>query len=121
MVTLARWADGVLQPWTHGPNGTHGWAYSSLRVASRLIDAEAAEPDAALQAALDAARAQLPAQGRWTVLLPLAEHDGKWIGDALGAARDSQPPRRLRWVYDARQGLSQDKDSDPASGHDREP
>ncbi len=121
MVTLARWAGGVLRPWAHGPVGTHGWAYSSLRVASRLIDAEAAQPDTALRAALDAARAHLPAQGRWTVLLPLAEHDGKWTGEALGAARNGQAPRRLRWVYDAQQGLSQDKDSDPALDHDSEP
>lgn len=106
-VALARWSGGRLEPWAQSP--AHAWAYSSLRVAARLIDTEAPAADPALQAAIDAVRATLPAQGRWTVLLPLVEHEGRWIGEALAAPRRNEPPRRLRWVYDTERGLCQDK------------
>ncbi|MDP1902140.1 MAG: CRISPR-associated helicase Cas3' [Rubrivivax sp.] len=101
-VALARWVDGRLQPWVSRP---HGWAYSSLRVAERLIAATAPEADARRQAALDATLAELPAQGRWTVLLPLTETAQGWVGQALAAARKGQAPRRLTWCYDEQRGL----------------
>ena len=101
-VTLARWVDGRLQPWVIGQ---HGWAYSSLRMAERLIAATAPATDAAQQALLDATLLTLPAQGRWTVLLPLALTAQGWVGEALAAARKGQPARRLRWQYDDRTGL----------------
>ena len=101
-VTLARWVDGRLQPWVIGQ---HGWAYSSLRMADRLIAATAPATDAAQQALLDATLLTLPAQGRWTVLLPLALTAQGWVGEALAAPRKGQPARRLRWQYDDRTGL----------------
>jgi CRISPR-associated endonuclease/helicase Cas3 len=101
-VALARWVGGRLQPWVTGP---HGWAYSSLRVAERLIAATAPETDARRQAALDATLVELPAQGRWTVLLPLTETAQGWVGQALAAARKGQPPRPLTWCYDTQRGL----------------
>jgi CRISPR-associated endonuclease/helicase Cas3 len=101
-VALARWVDGRLQPWVNRP---HGWAYSSLRVAERLIAATAPERDARRQAALDATLAELPAQGRWTVLLSLTETARGWVGHALAAVREGQAPRRLTWCYDAQRGL----------------
>jgi len=101
-VTLARWLDGKLLPWV---DGRHGWAYSSLRVAERLIDAEAPQEDSARRAALEATLSELPAHGRWTVLLPLAATAAGWIGDALAAPRKGQPPRRLTWIYDRERGL----------------
>lgn len=107
-IALARWSDGRLEPWAQSP--AHAWAYSSLRVAARLIDTEAPAADPALQAAVDTVRATLPAQGRWMVLLPLVEHEGRWIGAALAAPRRNEPPRRVRWVYDTERGLCQDKD-----------
>ena len=102
-MTLARWVDGRLQPWINGP---HGWAYSSLRMAERLMAANAPGADARQQAALDATLAELPAQGRWTVLLPLALTPDGWVGEALAAPRKGQPPRRLAWRYDTQTGLA---------------
>ena len=101
-VTLARWVDGRLQPWV---SGRHGWAYSSLRMAERLIAATAPASDARQQAVLDATLAELPAQGRWAVLLALALTAQGWVGEALAAPRPGQPARRLRWLYDDRTGL----------------
>ena len=101
-VTLARWVDGRLQAWVPG---LHGWAYSSLRMAERLIAATAPASDATQQAVLDATLATLPAQGRWTVLLSLALTTQGWAGEALAAPRKGQPARRLRWLYDERTGL----------------
>jgi len=102
MVSLARWQDGALRPWV---GGEHGWAYSSLRLAERLIAATAPAADARQQVALDAVLATLPAQGRWTVLLPLALTPEGWVGEALAAPRRGQPARRLQWIYDTRTGL----------------
>ncbi len=101
-VTLARWIDSSLRPLVDGPNG---WAYSSLRMAERLIAATAPAPDARQQAVLDATLAELPAQGRWTVLLPLALTPQGWVGEALAAPRLGQSPRRSRWCYDTQMGL----------------
>ena len=101
-VTLARWDGGRLRPWVHGK---HGWAYSSLRVAERLIAATAPAADAQQQAALDATLAELPAQGRWTVLLPLSHTAQGWVGEALAAPRSGQPSRRMSWRYDGQMGL----------------
>ena len=101
-VTLARWQDGALLPWFEGP---HGWAYSSLRMAERLVAATAPAADARLQSAQDAVLATLPAQGRWTVLLPLTLTSQGWVGAALAAPVRGRPARRLEWLYDAARGL----------------
>ena len=103
-VALARWVDGRLLPWAEAASPRHAWAYSSLRVAARQIDAEAPIP-AVQQAVVDAVRETLPAQGRWTVLLPLIEQDGRWVGGALAAPRGNEPPRLQRWAYDTQSGL----------------
>lgn len=101
-VTLARWVNGRLQPWVDRP---HGWAYSSLRVAERLAAATAEPADPALRAAVRDTLAQLPAGGRWTVLLPLTPTPQGWVGETMAAARKDQAPRRLGWVYSSDQGL----------------
>lgn len=118
-VALARWVNGRLQPWVDRP---HGWAYSSLRVAERLIAATATQRDAACQSALEATLLELPAQGRWTVVLPLAETPAGWVGEALAAPTKGQPPRRLRWRYDSRRGLQliDDETAEPALKEDPE-
>ncbi len=102
-VTLARWVNGRLQPWIDGP---HGWAYSSLRMAERLLAAAAPAADARHQATLDATLTELPAQGKWAVLLPLALTPIGWVGEALAAPRNGQAPRRLTWRYDTQTGLA---------------
>lgn len=117
-VTLARWADGRLQPWVPGD---HAWAYSSLRMAERLIAATAPAGDVGQQGLLDATLAELPAQGRWTVLLPLALTAQGWVGEALAAPRQGQPPRRLRWRYDDRTGLRLLDDPTPDTSTQQDP
>ncbi len=112
-VALARWVDGRLEPWVNRPQG---WAYSSLRVAERLMAATAPESDPKRQAALEAALDQLPAQGRWTVLLPLTETPQGWVGQALAAARTGQAPRRLTWCYDTLRGLRMVQETADAAG-----
>lgn len=119
-VALARWVDGRLQPWVDHPERHHAWAYSSLRVAERLVAATAPQPEAQRQAALDAALAELPAQGRWTVLLPLADTPQGWVGEALAASRGIQAPRRLRWRYDPRRGLEALATHEPSLNEDPE-
>lgn len=101
-VTLARWDGRCLRPWV---DRAHGWAYSSLRMAERAIAAEAPPADAALQAAVDALREELPAQGRWTVLLPLHETPEGWTGNALSGGTRGRPGRLRVWRYDPRRGL----------------
>ncbi len=118
-VALARWVGGRLQPWIDRP---HGWAYSSLGVAERLIAATAPQPDPLRKSALDATLAALPAQGRWTVLLPLAETAEGWVGEALAAPRKGQEARRLRWRYDTGRGLQliDDRKTEPTLTEDPE-
>lgn len=101
-VTLARWDGAHLRPWV---DRRHGWAYSSLRMAERVMAATAAVDDAALQAAIDGVNEELPAHGRWTVLLPLRETPDGWIGEAMSAESRGRPAQRRRWCYDARRGL----------------
>jgi len=101
-VALARWVGGRLLPWVER---AHGWAYSSLRMAERLIDETATDSDPRRQAVIEATQAELPAQGRWTVLLPLTETPLGWIGEAMAAPRKGQAPRRLAWHYDPQRGL----------------
>lgn len=74
-------------------------------MAERLIAATAPAADRQRQPALDATLAELPAQGRWTVLLPLSLTSQGWACEALAAPRKGQPPRRLAWCYDPRMGL----------------
>ena len=102
-VALARWVDGRLLPWVER---AHGWAYSSLRMAERLIAGTATDNNPRRQAVIEATQAVLPAQGRWTVLLPLTSTPQGWVGEALTAPRKGQPARRLAWRYDAQRGLS---------------
>jgi CRISPR-associated endonuclease/helicase Cas3 len=101
-VTLTRWDGARLRPWV---DRAHGWAYSSLRMAERAIAAEAPQSDAALQAALQALRDELPAQGRWTLLLPLRETPVGWTGEAIGGGTRGGPGRLRAWRYDPRRGL----------------
>lgn len=68
-VLLARWDGGALKPWRDHP--THPWAYSSVKVAQRLIDNAVPPADATCRAAWDAALAQLPGGGRGQMLLAL--------------------------------------------------
>lgn len=101
-VALAQW-DGVkLRPWVDRP---HGWSYSSLRMAERSIAATASPADPTLAGAVESACQELPAQGRWTVLLPLRQTAEGWVGEALSGPDKNGVRRLRRWRYDPRRGL----------------
>ena len=104
-VVLARWETGRLMPWCEHKNLRHAWAYSTIRVAERLI-AKTVEPkDSDRQGALQQAFLTLPGRGQWAVLLPLEQIDGVWIGQAWSkqAGRDEFVIRH--WRYQADSGL----------------
>jgi CRISPR-associated endonuclease/helicase Cas3 len=104
---VARWDGDALLPWAEHAVRRHAWAYSTVRVAERLI-ARAVEPaSAARKAAVEAALETLPAKGRWSVLLPLEYSDVGWVGEAWAAPTPSAAERCLMWQYDAEVGLRQ--------------
>ena len=103
-VLLARWEGDQLRPWA---DGQHGWAYSSVRVAERLI-ARAAEPSSpARKTAVEQLLQTLPNKGRWSVLLPLDETLRGWTGEAWSAPTSHKTERLLKWMYDSHRGLRQ--------------
>jgi CRISPR-associated endonuclease/helicase Cas3 len=100
-VVLARWDGDALLPWAEHAVRRHAWAYSTVRVAERLI-ARAVEPSSpARQAAIEAALETLPGKGRWSVLLPLELTDADGIGEAVGASRTTP----TQFMYSKTRGL----------------
>lgn len=108
-VLLARWHGDRLVPWRADKPAPHAWAYSTVRVAKRLI-ADTAQPSTPpRQAALDAAREALPGGGKWVVLLPLEEVDGVFEATGISSTKDGGE-RITRWRYSAAAGLGAVKD-----------
>jgi len=101
-VLLARWDGDQLRPWV---KGKHGWAYSSLRVAERLI-ARTAEPDDPTRKAVFTALLEtLPNKGQWSVLLALEETSEGWIGEAWSGETERKSATLKRWRYSEDFGL----------------
>ena len=103
-VLLGRWDGDRLQPWIAGP---HGWAYSSVRVAERLIARTAEPPPRQRKAAVAQVMQMLPNKGQWSVLLPLDKTPQGWVGTAWSAPQRHGVGRELNWIYDVRTGLRQ--------------
>ncbi len=104
-VLLARWDGEQLRPWV---GGKHGWAYSSLRVAERLI-ARTADPVAPARKAVFAALLEtLPNKGQWSVLLALEETPEGWVGEAWKTPLEKQAVLG-RWQYSNEFGLREIK------------
>jgi CRISPR-associated endonuclease/helicase Cas3 len=104
-VVLARWEGDSLQPWASHDDPRQAWAYSTVRVAERLI-ARAVEPESpARKAAIEAAREALPGQGRWSVLLPLDETPNGCVAQAWAAPRAGHEEQLVLWCYDRLTGL----------------
>ncbi|MEO8298967.1 MAG: CRISPR-associated helicase Cas3' [Burkholderiales bacterium] len=102
-VVLARWEGDRLHAWRED-KGRHAWAYSTVRVAKRLIAAEAPTTPAR-EAELARQRELLPGGGKWVVFLAFDDMDGQFIAQAQMLAREGQPPVARTWVYDANSGL----------------
>ncbi|MER2542376.1 MAG: CRISPR-associated helicase Cas3' [Candidatus Accumulibacter phosphatis] len=118
-VVLARWETGQLVPWCAHANLRHAWAYSTVRVAERLI-AKTAEPkDPERQAALEQALLTLPGRGQWAVLLPLELINEAWTGEAWSKKSGQEAFVLRRWQYQSESGLlgleAPDEDSSGAT------
>jgi CRISPR-associated endonuclease/helicase Cas3 len=106
-VVLARWDGDTLQPWAGRREDRHAWAYSTVRVAARLIsgtvNGQGLSP--ARQAERQRALADLPGGGKWGVLLALDETPDGWVGKA-GFDPDGKGCFVSKgWVYDEALGL----------------
>ncbi|QFY41331.1 CRISPR-associated helicase Cas3' [Candidatus Methylospira mobilis] len=102
-VMLAKWADGVLQPWAEGV-----WTYSMVKVAARWLAKVDPPADEKQKAAYLHLQQTLPSQGKWCVLLPLTQRaDGVWEGQAwtAGKEKSEKKPELLSWLYDTDFGL----------------
>lgn len=102
-VMLAKWVDGNLQRWADGV-----WAYSMVKVATRLLASVDALPDPIRKMAYTNLQQTLPSQGKWCVLLPLTQReDGVWVGQGRTAGDEKlgKKPELLTWLYDADFGL----------------
>ena len=97
-VVLLRWQSDTLQPWFSHPNPRAALAYSSVRMALRLIKTSA--PDAARQQIIEQWLQSQPGQGKYLVVLPLQESEQGWIGQAL----DGKGKLRT-WRYSDQVGL----------------
>lgn len=103
-VLLGRWDGDQLLPWCDDKPARHAWAYSTVRVAKRLIAKAAPQSSAAREMALQRVCEQLPGGGKWVVLLPLERQGSEF--SAVAAALDKQgQPLQSEWRYDASQGL----------------
>jgi CRISPR-associated endonuclease/helicase Cas3 len=104
-VVLARWDGESLRPWTSHEDLRQAWAYSTVQVGERLIARAVAPESPAREAAIEAVRDTLPAQGRWSVLLPLEETSEGWVAHACPAPRPGQREQPALWRYDPLMGL----------------
>jgi CRISPR-associated endonuclease/helicase Cas3 len=103
-VLLGRWDGDRLLPWRHDKPAQHAWAYSTVRVAKRLIAEAAPQRSAARQAEVQSVCERLPGGGKWLVLLPL-EHANAGFSGAATAHDKQGAPLHSTWFYDAAQGL----------------
>ena len=103
-VLLACWEGDRLRPWA---GGLHGWAYSCVRVAERLIARSAEPASPARKSAVEQLLQSLPGKGRWSVLLPLDQTPRGWVGEAWSKPIGQKMERLLQWVYDPLTGLRQ--------------
>jgi CRISPR-associated endonuclease/helicase Cas3 len=107
-VLLARWEGDRLRPWA---DGQHGWAYSSVRVAERLIAAAVELSSPTRKVALEKLLPMLPNKGQWSVLLALDETPRGWAGQAWSQPLRDTPAQKLKWTYDRQMGLRQVEES----------
>ncbi|MGL1834882.1 CRISPR-associated helicase Cas3' [Rhodocyclaceae bacterium SMB388] len=106
-VLLARWNGDRLLPWAEHKSPRHAWAYSSVKVAERLIAQRVTESDPARERTIQEAEASLPDKGKWSVVLALRKTDEAWVGTAFAMEKKSAPPKQLHWRYDEARGLEQ--------------
>ena len=104
-VLLGRWEGDELVPWRSDKPAAYAWAYSTVRVARRLIAAAAPPASPPRRAAIEAQLELLPGGGKWVVMLPLDEIGEKHL--ASGVSIDKVGTERVtRWQYSREAGLT---------------
>lgn len=99
-VYLARWQDKQLSPWI--ANGSNQWANSALSMRKDLVDSEVVPSDIP-EAVIAEIKQQLPAQGKYGVLMILKPiEDFFWTGEAKNEKGES-----MNFYYQDQQGLLQ--------------
>jgi CRISPR-associated endonuclease/helicase Cas3 len=94
MVRLARQKEGIWGPWWDG--GGNPWENSQLSVRMALVAEDAAED----KTITEALRKTMSDEGRYCVVIPLHEKDGRWVGKALDVKK-----KAVSIEYDAEFGF----------------
>ena len=103
-MVLARWDGGRLSPWAQRPS--HAWAYSTVRVAERLLASAPQPEECARQQEYLRITEQLPSKGKWAILLTLEKSKtGRWQAQAWSGESQARPAQLHLWEYDDRVGL----------------
>ncbi len=103
-VVLARWENGRLSPWAQRP--AHAWAYSTVRVAERLLASAQQPEDSTRQEEYLRITEQLPGKGKWSILLALEQYKtGRWQAHAWSGESQGRPAQLRLWEYDEKMGL----------------
>ncbi|MFQ5597417.1 MAG: CRISPR-associated helicase Cas3' [Nitrospiria bacterium] len=95
-VRLGRLNGAVLVPWIQGNTG-HDWELSQVSIYQKVIAEE--DPDW-FPKAVTAAKAKMPDQGRYCLVIPLRQTGGQWRGQALNGQGN-----RVKVQYSNRIGL----------------
>lgn len=103
-VLLGRWEGDQLKPWCDDKPPPHAWAYSTVRVAKRLIADAVPDANPLREARVQAQKDQLPGGGRWVVLLCLAQVGAYHKATAFSVAKDGSMHQAV-WRYDRETGL----------------
>ncbi len=97
-VYLARWNGESLEPWVNDDD--HPWPRSAVQIRRDLAATEVPVDDITLEM-IEACREQLPAKGKWGVLMPLVAVDNDcWKGLVL-----DKKEAEMTFYYDPKLGL----------------
>jgi CRISPR-associated endonuclease/helicase Cas3 len=95
LVRLARVLAGQLVPWAEDASD-HAWELSQVSVLAKRLNRQCDR----YGAMITAAKEQMKDQGKYSVVVPLEEHNGVWRGYALG------PRAEITVTYSPKIGLS---------------
>lgn len=89
ILRLARWENGALRPWADG-EGMLAWELSQVRLRRNQVAGEDPSPAPTLAAAIKEAKAAMPDQCRYALLIALEPApDGVWQGRAVNLRQEA--------------------------------
>ena len=101
LVYLAKWENDLLAPWSDDEH--HAWQNSAVSMRTHWIAGEASN-NGIPHTKIEQCKAQLPAKGKWGVLLPLTQtSNGEWQGIAINGNNQI-----TRFIYSPGFGLMAD-------------